>query len=70
MIKFWNAAVLAAIFMVPGASLEGQVGRKTLQGLWRNLDLDILLYIALIAAGSYAAYALGANNIANVTAVL
>jgi PiT family inorganic phosphate transporter len=30
---------------------------------------DILLRISLIAAGSYAAYALGANNVANVTAV-
>ena len=37
-----------------------------------NIDLfriDILLRIALIVAGSYAAYALGANNVANVTAV-
>jgi PiT family inorganic phosphate transporter len=37
-----------------------------------NIDLfrtDIMLRIALIAAGSYAAYALGANNVANVTAV-
>jgi inorganic phosphate transporter, PiT family len=30
---------------------------------------DMLLRIALIAAGSYASYALGANNVANVTAV-
>jgi PiT family inorganic phosphate transporter len=37
-----------------------------------SIDLfqsDILLRILLIAAGSYAAYALGANNVANVTAV-
>lgn len=37
-----------------------------------NIDLfqsDILLRVLLIAAGSYAAYALGANNVANVTAV-
>jgi PiT family inorganic phosphate transporter len=37
-----------------------------------NIDLfqsDILLRTLLIAAGSYAAYALGANNVANVTAV-
>jgi PiT family inorganic phosphate transporter len=37
-----------------------------------NTDLfqsDILLRVLLIAAGSYAAYALGANNVANVTAV-
>lgn len=32
-------------------------------------ESDILLRIALIVAGSYAAYALGANNVANVTAV-
>lgn len=30
---------------------------------------DVLLRICLIAAGSYGAYALGANNVANVTAV-
>lgn len=37
-----------------------------------NIDLfqsDILLRLLLISAGSYAAYALGANNVANVTAV-
>ncbi len=37
-----------------------------------NLNLfqsDILLRLCLIAAGSYGAYALGANNVANVTAV-
>ena len=37
-----------------------------------NIDLfrtDILIRIFLIVAGSYAAYALGANNVANVTAV-
>lgn len=37
-----------------------------------NLNLfksDILLRICLIAAGSYGSYALGANNVANVTAV-
>jgi PiT family inorganic phosphate transporter len=37
-----------------------------------NIDLfqsDILLRVLLIAAGAYAAYALGANNVANVTAV-
>jgi PiT family inorganic phosphate transporter len=32
-------------------------------------DSDILLRLSLIAAGSYAAYALGGNNVANVTAV-
>jgi PiT family inorganic phosphate transporter len=37
-----------------------------------NINLfqtDILIRIFLIVAGSYAAYALGANNVANVTAV-
>jgi PiT family inorganic phosphate transporter len=32
-------------------------------------DSDMLLRIALIVAGSYASYTLGANNVANVTAV-
>lgn len=32
-------------------------------------ELDMLLRLALILAGSYGAYALGANNVANVTAV-
>jgi PiT family inorganic phosphate transporter len=32
-------------------------------------DTDIYLRLSLIVAGSYAAYALGANNVANVTAV-
>ena len=156
MIKFWNAAVLASIFVILGALLEGQAGIKTLQGLTQlslktavvssvaaaitvsimtllglpvstsqavvgailgigflnqqlninglgkivacwfgtpiggmliaiitykilaalfnniKIDLfrsDILLRISLIIVGSYAAYALGANNVANVTAV-
>jgi PiT family inorganic phosphate transporter len=156
MLRFWTAAVLAAVFVLLGAVLEGRAGIDTLQGLtqltlkkataasvaaaltvtlmtlWglpvstsqavvgailgigflnRQLDLsglskvvacwvgtpvgglivavivyrilsvamnrinidlfrtDILLRVSLIAAGSYAAYALGANNVANVTAV-
>ncbi|MGD9057979.1 MAG: inorganic phosphate transporter [Desulfobacterales bacterium] len=156
MIRYWNAAVLASIFVVLGALLEGQAGIKTLQGLTQlslkaavvssvtaaitvsimtllglpvstsqaavgailgigflnqylninglgkivacwfgtpiggmliaiitykilaalfnniKIDLfrsDILLRISLIIVGSYAAYALGANNVANVTAV-
>jgi PiT family inorganic phosphate transporter len=32
-------------------------------------QVDMLLRISLIAAGSYGAYALGANNVANVTAI-
>lgn len=156
MVKFWTAAILASIFVVLGALLEGQAGIETLQGLTQltlkkavvssiaaavtvtimtllglpvstsqaavgailgigflnrqlniaglgkvvacwfgtpiggmliaivaykilaalynssRIDLfksDILLRISLIIAGSYAAYALGANNVANVTAV-
>jgi PiT family inorganic phosphate transporter len=156
MLRYWTAAVLAAVFVLLGAVLEGRAGIDTLQGLTQlslikaavasvaaaitvsvmtllglpvstsqavvgailgisilnqqldvtglskvvacwvgtpvggliiaiivykllsgvfnrlNIDLfrtDILIRSALIAAGSYAAYALGANNVANVTAV-
>ncbi|MBC8433120.1 MAG: inorganic phosphate transporter [Desulfobacterales bacterium] len=156
MVKFWTAAVLASIFVLLGALLEGQAGIETLQGLtdlslkkavissvaaavtvtimtilglpvstsqavvgailgvgilskhvnvaglekvivcWLGtpvggfivaiflyklmaaiynrlpVDLfegDMLIRSGLIVAGSYAAYALGANNVANVTAV-
>lgn len=156
MVKFWTAAILASIFVLLGALLEGQAGIETLKGLthlsltkatvasvaaavtvtimtilglpvstsqavvgailgvgllskqinfsglgkvvvcWLGTPLgglivaiviykllaaiynrlpvdlfqgDILLRSALIVAGSYAAYALGANNVANVTAV-
>ena len=156
MVKFLTAAILASIFVVLGAILEGRAGIETLQGLteltlktavvssvaaaltvtimtvlrlpvstsqaavgailgigflnkqlniaglskvvacWfgtpvggmliailiykllaalynrSRIDLfqsDILLRLALIVAGSYAAYTLGANNVANVTAV-
>jgi PiT family inorganic phosphate transporter len=156
MIKFWTAAVLASLFVLLGALLEGQAGIETLKGLTQmslkpavvssvaaaitvtimtilslpvstsqamvgailgigllnkqvnvsglgkvvvcwvgtpigglivavviykllatlynrlSVDLfegDILIRSGLIVAGSYAAYALGANNVANVTAV-
>ena len=156
MIKFWTAAVLASMFVLLGALLEGQAGIETLKGLTQmslkpavvssvaaaitvtimtilslpvstsqamvgailgigllnkqvnisglgkvfvcwvgtpigglivavviykmlaalynrlSVDLfegDILIRSGLIVAGSYAAYALGANNVANVTAV-
>lgn len=156
MLRFWTAAVLASVFILLGAVLEGQAGIDTLQGLTQltlkkatvasvaaaltvafmtllglpvstsqavvgailgigflnrqldlsglskvlvcwlgtpvggliiavilykvlsiainriNIDLfrtDILIRILLIVAGSYAAYALGANNVANLTAV-
>lgn len=47
---------------------------KILASLYNRLhidifDSDIFLRIALIVAGSYASYTLGANNVANVTAV-
>ena len=156
MLKFWTAAMIAAIFVLLGALVEGQSGIKTLQNLtpftshqaivasvaaavtvtlmtllglpvstsqavvgailgigllnrqlnftelgkvvvcWlgtpvggivlgiivykvlaaignsMNLNIfqsDMLLKLCLILAGSYGAYALGANNVANVTAV-
>ncbi len=156
MIRFWTAAVLASMFVLLGALLEGQAGIETLKGLTQlslkhavvssvaaaitvtimtilslpvstsqavvgailgiglfnkqinvaglgkvvicwvgtpiggllvavviykllaalynrlTVDLfegDILIRSGLIIAGSYAAYALGANNVANVTAV-
>jgi PiT family inorganic phosphate transporter len=156
MVKFWTAAILASIFVLAGALLEGQAGIETLKGLthlslkkavissvaaaitvtimtiiglpvstsqavvgailgigviskqinvsglgkvvicWVGTPIgglfaaviiyklmaalnnrlsvnlfeeDILIRFGLIAAGSYAAYALGANNVANVTAV-
>lgn len=156
MVKYWTAAILASVFVILGALLEGQAGIETLQSLTpmtlkkavissiaaavavtmmtflglpvstsqaavgailgigflnRQLNLaglgkvaacwfgtpiggfviaifsykilaalynrmnislfdsDILLRVFLIIAGSYASYALGANNVANVTAV-
>lgn len=156
MLKFWTAAILASLFVLLGALLQGQAGIETLKGLTqltlkqavvssvaagaavtimtiiglpvstsqavvgailgvgflnRQLNVvglgkivacwvgtpvgglvltvviydvlaafsnrlkinlfqaDILIRLSLIAAGSYGAYALGANNVANVTAV-
>jgi len=156
MLKFWTAAVLASVFVLLGALLQGQAGIETLKGLtqltleqavvssvaaavtvtimtilglpvstsqavvgailgigilnqqlnlaglgkvvacwfgtpvgamviaviiykvlavfYNNLKInlfqsDILIRVSLIAAGSYGSYALGANNVANVTAV-
>ena len=156
MLKFWTAAVLASVFVLLGALLQGQAGIETLKGLtqftleqavvssvaaattvtimtilglpvstsqavvgailgigilnqqlnlaglgkvvvcwfgtpvgamvisvivykglaafYNNLKInlfqsDILIRLSLIAAGSYGSYALGANNVANVTAV-
>jgi PiT family inorganic phosphate transporter len=156
MLKFWTAAILASVFVLLGALLQGQAGMETLKDLtqltlkhavvssvaaavtvtlmtilglpvstsqavvgailgigllneqlnlmglgkvvtcWVGTPIggaviavivygvlavfynklkinlfqsDILLRLSLIAAGAYAAYSLGANNVANVTAV-
>jgi PiT family inorganic phosphate transporter len=156
MLKFWTAAVLASVFVLIGALLQGQAGIETLKGLtqftleqavvssvaaattvtimtilglpvstsqavvgailgigilnqqlnlaglgkvvvcwfgtpvgavviaviiykvlavfYNNLKInlfqsDMLIRLSLIVAGSYGSYALGANNVANVTAV-
>lgn len=156
MLKFWTAAVLASVFVLLGALLQGQAGIETLKGLtqftleqavvssvaaattvtimtilgfpvstsqavvgailgigilnqqlnlaglgkvvacwfgtpvgavviaviiyrvlaafYNNLKInlfqsDMLIRLSLIVAGSYGSYALGANNVANVTAV-
>jgi PiT family inorganic phosphate transporter len=67
--------VVACWFGTPtGAVLVALVLYKTLALIYNHLRLslfqaDMLLRAALVAAGSYAAYALGANNVANVTAV-
>jgi len=156
MLKFWTAAILASVFVLIGALLQGQAGIETLKGLtqftleqavvssvsaattvtimtilglpvstsqavvgailgigilnqqinlhglgkvvlcWLGTPVgavivavivykvlaafynklkinlvqsDILIRLSMIVAGSYGAYALGANNVANVTAV-
>jgi len=156
MLKFWTAAILASVFVLLGALLQGQAGIETLKGLtqftleqavvssvaaattvtimtilglpvstsqavvgailgigilnqqlnlaglgkvvacwlgtpvgavviaiilfkvlaavYNNLKINLfqsdrLIRLSMIAAGSYGAYALGANNVANVTAV-
>jgi PiT family inorganic phosphate transporter len=156
MLKFWTAAILASVFVLLGALLQGQAGIETLKGLtqftleqavvssvaaattvtimtimglpvstsqavvgailgigmlnqqinleglgkvvacwfgtpvgavmiavilykvlavfYNNFKInliqsDILIRLSMIVAGSYGAYALGANNVANVTAV-
>jgi len=67
--------VVACWFGTPLGGMVAAVGLyKLLAYLYNRLPLDlfqsdILLRGALILAGSYAAYALGANNVANVTAV-
>jgi PiT family inorganic phosphate transporter len=67
--------VLACWFGTPtGAVLVALVLYKILAQVYNRLPVslfqaDMLLRAALVVAGSYAAYALGANNVANVTAV-
>jgi PiT family inorganic phosphate transporter len=67
--------VVACWFGTPtGAVLVALVLYKLLALVYNRLQIslfqaDMLLRAALVAAGSYAAYALGANNVANVTAV-
>lgn len=67
--------VVACWFGTPtGAVLVAMVIYKILALVYNRLQVglfqaDMLLRAALVLAGSYAAYALGANNVANVTAV-
>ncbi len=67
--------VVACWFGTPiGALLVAVVIYQALALAYNRLRIglfqaDMLLRAALVAAGSYAAYALGANNVANVTAV-
>jgi len=67
--------VVACWFGTPtGAVLVALVLYKILALFYNRLQVslfqaDMLLRAALVVAGSYAAYALGANNVANVTAV-
>jgi PiT family inorganic phosphate transporter len=67
--------VVACWFGTPiGAVVVCAVLYKLLAYVYNRLPLsviraDILLRVGLIVAGSYASYALGANNVANTTAV-
>ncbi|UCH19550.1 MAG: anion permease [Deltaproteobacteria bacterium] len=67
--------VVACWFGTPiGGMLTAIVVYKILAAAYNRLRIDlftsdICIRISLIVAGSYAAYALGANNVANVTAV-
>jgi inorganic phosphate transporter, PiT family len=67
--------VVACWFGTPtGAVLVALVLYKVLALIYNRLRIsvfqtDMLLRAGLVLAGSYAAYALGANNVANVTAV-
>ena len=67
--------VLACWFGTPlGGAVIAVIAYKILAFLYNRISMDlfesdILIRLSLVAAGSYAAYALGANNVANVTAV-
>jgi PiT family inorganic phosphate transporter len=67
--------VVACWFGTPvGAVLIAILTYMGLRALYNRLGMnfiqsDVLIRLCLIAAGSYGAYALGANNVANVTAV-
>ena len=57
-----------------GAALIAVLVYKTLAAGYNRLNInlfesDILLRLSLVGAGSYGAYAIGANNVANVTGV-
>jgi PiT family inorganic phosphate transporter len=67
--------VVACWFGTPvGAAVIAVVIYKVLAAFYNNLKInlfqsDIMIRLLMIIAGSYGAYALGANNVANVTAV-
>ncbi|MGD9239676.1 MAG: inorganic phosphate transporter, partial [Desulfobacterales bacterium] len=49
MLKFWTAAILASLFVVLGAILEGRAGIETLQGL-TGLTLKMAVVSSVAAA--------------------
>jgi PiT family inorganic phosphate transporter len=49
MVKFWTAAILASLFVVLGAILEGRAGIETLQGL-TGLTLKMAVVSSVAAA--------------------
>jgi len=57
-----GGAIMAIVVYRALATVNNRLGPNLLES-------DALLRIGLVAAGSYGAYALGANNVANVTAV-
>ncbi len=67
--------VLVCWFGTPvGGMIMAIIAYKILAYIYNRISLDlvesdILLRLSLVAAGSYGSYALGANNVANVTAV-